>query len=44
MHGMLLLLNFSYALNWMLHTAPFGFHLFNVLVHSVNAVLVYELL
>ena len=44
MPGIRPLLKFSYTLNWMLHPAPFGFHLFNVLVHAVNAVLVYELL
>jgi hypothetical protein len=44
MPGIRPLLKFSYALNWTLHRGPFGFHLANVLVHAVNAVLVYELL
>ncbi len=44
MPGIRPLLKFSYALNWTLSTAPFGFHLFNIVVHAVNAVLVYRLL
>jgi len=44
MPGIRPLLKFSYALNWTLHRGAFGFHLVNVLVHAVNAVLVYELL
>ncbi len=38
------LLKFSYALNWTFSSAPWGFHLFNVLVHAVNTVLVWSLL
>lgn len=44
MPGIRPLLKFSYALNWAVHSGPFGFHLFNVLVHVVNTVLVYRLL
>jgi hypothetical protein len=44
MPGIRPLLKFSYALNWTLHSGPFGFHLFNVLVHAVNTVLLYRLL
>jgi hypothetical protein len=44
MPGIRPLLKFSYALNWTLDAGPFGFHLFNVLVHVINAVLVYRLL
>jgi hypothetical protein len=44
MPGIRPLLKFSYALNWTLHSGPFGFHLFNVVVHAINAVLVYQLL
>jgi len=44
MPGIRPLLKFSYALNWTLHPGPLGFHLVNVLVHAVNAVLVYGLL
>ncbi len=44
MPGIRPLLKFTYALNWTLHPGPFGFHLVNVLVHAVNAVLVYGLL
>lgn len=44
MPGIRPLLKFSYALNWTFQPAPFGFHLFNVIVHAVNVVLVYRLL
>ena len=44
MPGIRPLLKFSYALNWTVNAGPFGFHLFNVLVHAVNAVLVYRVL
>ena len=44
MPGIRPLLKLSYALNWSLQPAPFGFHLFNVAVHALNAVLVYHLL
>ena len=44
MPGMRPLLKLSYALNWAIHSGPFGFHLFNVLVHAVNTLLVYRLL
>lgn len=41
--GMRPLLKLSYALNWMASPAPAGFHMFNLLVHFVNAGLVYAL-
>jgi len=44
MPGIRPLLKFSYALNWTLNEAPFGFHLFNVVIHAINTVLVYRLL
>lgn len=44
MPGIRPLLKFSYALNWTLNAAPFGFHLFNIVVHAVNSVLVFRLL
>lgn len=44
MPGIRPLLKLSYALNWTVHSGPFGFHLFNVLVHVVNTILVYRLL
>lgn len=44
MPGIRPLLKLSYALNWTIDPAAAGFHLFNVLVHAVNAVLVYRLL
>lgn len=44
MPGIRPLLKFSYALNWTLDAAPAGFHLFNVVIHAINAVLVYRLL
>ncbi len=44
MPGIRPLLKLSYALNWTIDAGPFGFHLFNVLVHVVNTVLVYRLL
>ena len=44
MPGIRPFLKFSYALNWTVHSGPFGFHLFNVLVHVVNTILVYRLL
>lgn len=44
MPGIRPLLKYSYALNWTLDASPFGFHLFNVVVHAINAVLVYRLL
>jgi tetratricopeptide (TPR) repeat protein len=44
MPGIRPLLKLSYALDWTIHGAPFGFHLFNVFVHAVNSVLVYKLL
>lgn len=33
------LLKLSYALNWTLDPAPFGFHLANLLLHALNALL-----
>lgn len=44
MPGIRPLLKYSYALNWTFQSAPFGFHLFNVIVHAVNVVLVFRLL
>ncbi len=44
MPGIRPLLKYSYALNWTIQSAPFGFHLFNVIVHAINAVLVLRLL
>ena len=41
--GLRPLLKLTYALNWMASPAPAGFHVFNVLVHLVNAGLVYAL-
>ncbi|MBI5643743.1 MAG: hypothetical protein HY954_09755 [Deltaproteobacteria bacterium] len=37
------LLKLSYTLNWVAGGGPFGFHLFNTSVHSLNTVLVYLL-
>ena len=44
MPGMRPLLKLSYALNWSLSTAPWGFHLVNVAIHAANACLVFFLL
>jgi protein O-mannosyl-transferase len=44
MPGIRPVLKFSYALNWAIHPAAFGFHLFNVIVHGINVVLVFRLL
>src|SRR6185503_19414034 len=44
MPGIRALLKVSYALNWAIDARPFGFHLFNVLVHAINTVLVLRLL
>jgi hypothetical protein len=44
MPGIRALLKLSYALNWAMDARPFGFHLFNVLVHAINTVLVYRVL
>src|SRR5258706_8612484 len=44
MPGIRPLLKLSYALNWTIDSGPFGFHLFNVLVHVINTILVYWLL
>lgn len=41
--GLRPLLKLSYALNWTDSGSVFGFHLFNLLVHFANAVLVYLL-
>ena len=37
------LLKFTYAANWSLSDAPFGFHLFNIIVHAASAVFVLKL-
>jgi len=41
--GLRPLLKLSYALNWRIDPAPFGFHLFNGVLHALNALLVYAL-
>jgi len=43
MPGIRPLLKLSYAVNWSLDPGPYGFHLANVAVHAINAVLVYLL-
>lgn len=43
MPGIRPLLKLSYALNWMLSPQAFGFHAFNLVVHAVNALLVWAL-
>jgi protein O-mannosyl-transferase len=42
-HGIRPLLKFTYMLNWTSGTGVFGFHLFNLSIHVINAVLVYLL-
>lgn len=37
------LLKLSYVANWLLSPQPWGFHLFNVLCHALNALLVFAL-
>lgn len=44
MPGIRPLLKLSYALNWAVSPAAFGFHLVNVAIHAANACLVYALL
>ena len=44
MPGIRPLLKLSYTFNWTASSGPFGFHLFNLLVHAVNAALVFQLL
>ena len=44
MPGIRPLLKLSYTLNWITVSSPVGFHLFNVLVHAANAMLVFALL
>ena len=44
MPGIRPLLKLSYTLNWTASAGPFGFHLFNVLVHAGNVALVFQLL
>lgn len=36
-------LKLTYTLNWTLGIKPFGFHLFNILIHAANSVLVYAI-
>jgi len=43
MPGIRALLKLSYALNWTVSPAPFGFHAVNVLIHCVNVLLVHAL-
>lgn len=42
-HGIRPALKFSYTLNWTSGMGPFGFHLFNILVHMTNTILFYFL-
>jgi hypothetical protein len=42
-NGIRPLLKFSYTLNWTLNTGVTGFHLVNLLIHLINAYLVYGL-
>jgi tetratricopeptide (TPR) repeat protein len=44
MPGIRPLLKLTYALNWSAGASPFGFHLFNVVVHAANAILAFLLL
>ena len=44
MPGIRPLLKLTYTLNWVADPRPIGFHAVNVLVHAVNAILVYRLL
>ncbi|HAO92613.1 MAG: hypothetical protein A2X93_02395 [Deltaproteobacteria bacterium GWC2_56_8] len=37
------LLKFTYAANWALSDGPFGFHLFNIIVHAASSVFVLKL-
>ena len=41
--GVRALLKASYTLNWTLDRAPFGFHLVNILLHALNAVLLFRI-
>lgn len=41
--GLRPLLKLSYAVNWAIDPGPFGFHLFNVVLHALNALLVFTL-
>lgn len=41
--GVRAVLKASYALNWALDPAPFGFHLVNIVLHAVNAVLLFQI-
>jgi hypothetical protein len=43
MPGIRPLLKLSYAANWALSPGPLGFHLFNLLVHAANTLLVWAL-
>lgn len=43
LHGIRPLLKLTYAWNWQWSQAPAGFHLANVLIHAVNALLVHRL-
>jgi len=36
------LLKLTYLFNWALSTAPLGFHIFNITVHIINVILVYQ--
>ncbi len=42
-HGIRPLLKFTYALNWTSRTGIFGFHLINISIHIVNALMIYFL-
>ena len=41
--GVRAVLKASYALNWLLDPRPFGFHLVNILLHALNAVLLFQI-
>jgi protein O-mannosyl-transferase len=42
-HGIRPVLKFTYLINWTCGPGLFGFHLFNIATHAVNAVLIYFL-
>jgi hypothetical protein len=44
MPGIRPLLKLSYAANWVLGPGPLGFHLFNLVCHAANALMVWLLL
>lgn len=42
-HSIRPLLKFTYTLNWVSGLGAIGFHLFNIVVHSINVILIYLL-